>query len=75
MDTENTPNTDTLRFVSLRSPQLSDETQQDKRFVLAPEGLKNSHFINIILDNPGQSKQRLLKEYAATFEQSQDYVF
>jgi hypothetical protein len=74
MDTENTPTQTLFRFVSLRSPQLSDETQQDKRFVLAPEGLKNSHFYKHILDNPGQSKQRLLKEYAATFEQSQDYV-
>lgn len=71
---ENTPTQTLFRFVSLRSPQLSDENNQDKRFVLAPEELKNSHFYKHILDHPGQSKQRLLREYAGIFQQSPDYV-
>lgn len=71
---ENTPTQTLFRFVSLRSPQLSDENDQDKRFVLAPEELKNSHFYKHILDHPGQSKQRLLREYAGIFQQSPDYV-
>ncbi|MCT2563394.1 hypothetical protein [Chryseobacterium herbae] len=71
---ENTPTQTLFRFVSLRSPQLSDENEQDKRFVLAPEELKSSHFYKHILDNPGQPKQRLLREYAGIFQQSPDYV-
>lgn len=71
---ENTPSQTLFRFVSLRSPQLSDENEQDKRFILAPEELKDSHFYKHILDNPGQPRKRLLKEYAGIFMQSPDYV-
>ncbi|WP_117616557.1 hypothetical protein [Chryseobacterium sp. JM1] len=71
---ENIPTQTLFRFVSLRSPQLSDEKEQDKRFVLAPEELKNSHFYKHVLDHPGQPKQRLLREYAGIFQQSPDYI-
>lgn len=71
---ENIPTQTLFRFVSLRSPQMSDENEQDKRFVLAPEELKSTHFYKHVLENPGQPKQRLLREYAGIFQQSPDYI-
>lgn len=71
---ENTPSQTLFRFMSLRSPQLSDENGQNMRFVLFPNELKNKHFYKYVLGNSGQSKEKLLKDYSRTFEQSSDYV-
>lgn len=44
---ENTPTQTLFRFVSLRSPQLSDDKDQDKRFILIPDVLKTDHHFYI----------------------------
>jgi hypothetical protein len=56
---ENTPSQTLFRFISLRSPQLSDENGQNMRFVLVPSELKSKHFYKHVLENPGQSKQKI----------------
>jgi hypothetical protein len=67
MDTENTPTQTLFRFVSLRSPQLSDENEQDKRFILAPQQLKDDDtFYRPVVEASG-SKRRKLLECAAAF--------
>ncbi|NML69829.1 hypothetical protein HHL23_08465 [Chryseobacterium sp. RP-3-3] len=64
---ENTPTQTLFRFVSLRSPQLSDENEQDKRFILAPQQLKDDGtFYKPVVEASG-SKRRKLLECAATF--------
>lgn len=67
---ENTPTQTLFRFVSMRSPQLSDEKKQDKRFVLMPDELKNDSNFYIPVTQGTGSKQKLLKESAADFETS-----
>ncbi|CEJ68013.1 hypothetical protein BN1195_00295 [Chryseobacterium oranimense G311] len=65
---ENTPTQTLFRFVSLRSPQLSDENDQDKRFILAPQQLKDDDtFYRPVVAASG-SKYRKLLECAAAFE-------
>jgi len=67
MDTENTPTQTLFRFVSLRSPQLSDENEQDKRFILVPQQLKDDDtFYRPVVEASG-SKHRKLLECAAAF--------
>ncbi|MGG5209245.1 hypothetical protein ACQWU4_09860 [Chryseobacterium sp. MIQD13] len=64
---ENTPTQTLFRFVSLRSPQLSDENEQDKRFILAPQQLKEDDtFYRPVVAASG-SKHRKLLECAASF--------
>ncbi|WP_185097277.1 hypothetical protein [Chryseobacterium glaciei] len=64
---ENTPTQTLFRFVSLRSPQLSDEKGQDKRFVLIPEELKDdTKFYKPVTEGTG-TKRKLLQERAAAY--------
>lgn len=63
-----------FRFVSLRAPQLSNEKEQDKRFVLAPSSLKGNHFFKSVIDNSGVPKQKQLLDYSRTFENSPDLL-
>jgi len=67
---ENTPSQTLFRFVSLRSPQLSDEKEQNKRFILIPETYKNDNTFYIPVVNAVGSKQRKLIECAAVFASS-----
>lgn len=71
---ENTPTQTLFRFVSLRSPQLSDDKEQNKRFVLIPEGLKNDNAFYIPVTTGTGSKQRLLKERAEIYTQNTDCI-
>lgn len=64
---ENTPSQTLFRFVSLRSPQLSDETKNDKRFITIPEELKNDNAFYVPVVNGTGSKQRLLQTCAANY--------
>jgi hypothetical protein len=67
---ENTPTQTLFRFVSLRSPQLSDEKDQDKRFVLMPEDVKtDSHFYFPVKNGAGKKRDLLLAQ-ASTFAAS-----
>ncbi|MDQ0783947.1 hypothetical protein [Chryseobacterium sp. W4I1] len=67
MDTENTPTQTLFRFVSLRSPQLSDENEQSKRFMLAPQQLKDDETFYKPVVNAVGSKHRKRIECAAAF--------
>ncbi len=64
---ENTPSQTLFRFVSLRSPQLSDETKNDKRFITIPEELKSDNAFYVPVVNGTGSKQRLLQNCAANY--------
>jgi len=71
---ENTPTQTLFRFVSLRSPQLSNEKDQDKRFILYPEAMKtDTVFYKPIIDGNG-SKQKLLRERAEVFKTNADRI-
>ncbi|WP_415325084.1 hypothetical protein [Chryseobacterium sp. MMS23-Vi53] len=64
---ENTPTQTLFRFVSLRSPELSDEKDQNKRFVLMSDEVKtDSHFYYPVKDGSGTKRQLLLAQ-ASTF--------
>lgn len=64
---ENTPSQTLFRFVSLRSPQLSDDTKNDKRFITIPEELKQDDAFYIPVVNGTGSKQRLLQTCATNY--------
>ncbi|MCA6066942.1 hypothetical protein JI747_007120 [Chryseobacterium sp. RG1] len=69
---ENTPTQTLFRFVSLRSPQLSDDKDQDKRFILIPDVLKtDTHFYVPVTTGTGTKKELLqgsAENYAASSE-------
>jgi hypothetical protein len=69
---ENTQTQTLFRFVSLRSPQLSDDKGQNKRFILAPERLKNDNVFYIPVTTGTGSKLKLLQTAAANFKNSAD---
>ncbi|WP_126653133.1 hypothetical protein [Chryseobacterium aureum] len=71
---DNTPSQTLFRFISLRSPQQSEDKEQDKRFILAPEKLKHYHFYKYVLGVPGTPRQQSLNEYARTYEQNQECI-
>ncbi len=64
---ENTPSQTLFRFVSLRSPELSDDTKQDKRFIVIPQDLKNDTTFYVPVVNGTEAKQKLLQTCAASF--------
>ncbi|WP_223598267.1 hypothetical protein [Chryseobacterium sp. GVT01B] len=64
---ENTPSQTLFRFVSLRSPELSDDTQQDKRFIVIPQDLKNDNAFYVPVVNGTGLKQKLLQTCAANY--------
>ncbi|MET3536661.1 hypothetical protein [Chryseobacterium limigenitum] len=71
---ENTPTQTLFRFVSLRSPQLSDEKGQDKRFVLIPEELKDdTKFYKPVTEGTG-TKRKLLQERATAYEPTAECI-
>ncbi|WP_449386724.1 hypothetical protein [Chryseobacterium lineare] len=71
---ENTPTQTLFRFVSLRSPQLSDEKNQEKRFILFPEAMKtDTVFYKPVTEGTG-SKQKLLHERAEVFKTNADRI-
>lgn len=71
---ENTPTQTLFRFVSLRSPQLSDEKNQEKRFILFPEAMKtDTIFYKPVTEGTG-SKQKLLHERAEVFKTNADRI-
>lgn len=67
---ENTPTQTLFRFVSLRSPQLSDEKEQNLRFILIPEDVKNdpdnNSFYKFVTAGTS-SKRELLRECASAY--------
>ncbi|WP_336962369.1 hypothetical protein [Chryseobacterium contaminans] len=67
MPVENTPSQTLFRFVSLRSPQLSDDTKNDKRFITIPNELKSDDAFYVPVINGTGSKQRLLQTCAANY--------
>lgn len=71
---ENTPSQTLFRFVSLRSPQLSDDTKKDKRFITIPEELKNDDAFYVPVVNGTGSKQKLLQTCAANYANSIDCI-
>ncbi|WP_426481201.1 hypothetical protein [Chryseobacterium sp. R2ACT005] len=64
---ENTPSQTLFRFVSLRSPELSDDTKQDKRFIVIPQDLKNDNAFYVPVVNGTGTKQKLLQTCAANY--------
>ncbi|WP_228409943.1 hypothetical protein [Chryseobacterium viscerum] len=64
---ENTPSQTLFRFVSLRNPELSDDTKQDKRFIVIPQDLKNNNAFYVPVVNGTGSKQKLLQTCAASY--------
>ncbi|MPS64076.1 MAG: hypothetical protein DI622_00915 [Chryseobacterium sp.] len=64
---ENTPTQTLFRFVSLRSPELSDDKNQDKRFVLVPDALKTDNHFYIPVTTGVGAKKDLLKRYAVDY--------
>ncbi|WEK69012.1 MAG: hypothetical protein P0Y62_14300 [Candidatus Chryseobacterium colombiense] len=71
---ENTPTQTLFRFVSLRSPQLSDDKDQDKRFILIPDVLKaDNHFYIPVTTGTG-TKKDLLKRYAADYKVTSECI-
>ncbi|WP_426476647.1 hypothetical protein ACP3T3_15105 [Chryseobacterium sp. CBSDS_008] len=64
---ENTPLQTLFRFVSLRNPELSDDTKQDKRFIVAPQDLKNDNAFYVPVVNGAGTKQKLLQTCAANY--------
>ncbi|MFY7814866.1 MAG: hypothetical protein ACOVRK_06695, partial [Chryseobacterium taeanense] len=71
---ENTPTQTLFRFVSLRSPQLSDEKDQDKRFILFPEAMKTDAVFYKPVTEGTESKQKLLRERAEVFKTNADRI-
>jgi hypothetical protein len=71
---ENTPTQTLFRFVSLRSPQLSDEKDQDKRFILFPEAMKTDAVFYKPVTEGTKSKQKLLRERAEVFKTNADRI-
>lgn len=63
-----------FRFVSLRSPQLSDEKDQNRRFILIPEDFKNDETFYVPVTTGAGSKQKLLKQKASDFESNPDRI-
>ena len=64
---ENTPTQTLFRFVSLRSPELSDDTEQNNRFVVIPNGLtSDDKFYKPAAEATG-SKQEVLRAKAAEY--------
>jgi hypothetical protein len=60
---ENTPTQTLFRFVSLRSPQLSDENEHTRRFILMPGEVKSDgHFYPQVTAGTGSKRQLLLAE-------------
>ncbi|WP_117590797.1 hypothetical protein [Chryseobacterium sp. Leaf405] len=60
---ENTPTQTLFRFVSLRSPQLSDENEHTRRFILMPDEVKSDgHFYPQVTAGTGSKRQLLLAE-------------
>lgn len=74
MSTNNQASQTLFRFVSLRSPQLSDDKGQDKRFVLAPKELKDAHFYKYVLQHPNELRIRSLNQYAETYSQNPECI-
>ncbi|WP_336719987.1 hypothetical protein [Chryseobacterium indologenes] len=64
---ENTPSQTLFRFVSLRSPELSDDTKQDKRFIVIPQALKNDNAFYVPVTNGIGTKQKLLQTCATNY--------
>ncbi|WP_185095012.1 hypothetical protein [Chryseobacterium taiwanense] len=67
---ENTPTQTLFRFVSLRSPQLSDDKDQDKRFILIPDVLKTDNHFYIPVTTGTGTKKELLKGSAENYSTS-----
>jgi len=65
---ENTPTQTLFRFVSLRSPQLSDDKGLNKRFILIPESLKDDLVFYKPVTMGTGSKRKLLQTSAASFK-------
>ncbi len=71
---ENTPTQTLFRFVSLRSPQLSDEKDQDKRFVFMPQEVKtDGHFYTPVTTGIGVKRQLLLTQ-ASSYSLSPEFI-
>lgn len=71
---ENTPTQTLFRFVSLRSPQLSDEKDQDKRFVFMPQEVKTGgHFYTPVTTGIGVKRQLLLTQ-ASSYSLSPEFI-
>lgn len=64
---ENTPTQTLFRFTSLRSPQLSDDKDQNKRFVLIPQDLKDDTRFYKPVTEGTRPKRVLLQERAAAY--------
>ncbi|WES96470.1 hypothetical protein P2W68_16680 [Chryseobacterium arthrosphaerae] len=58
---ENTPSQTLFRFISLRSPELSDDTKQDKRFITIPDELKSDNAFYVPVVNGIGSKKSCYK--------------
>ncbi|WP_267406652.1 MULTISPECIES: hypothetical protein [unclassified Chryseobacterium] len=71
---ENTPSQTLFRFVSLRSPQLSDDKNQDKKFVLMPQEVKETGYFYSPVTNGTGSKKKLLLTEAANYATSSDCI-
>lgn len=71
---ENTPTQTLFRFVSVRSPQISDEKDQNKRFILIPSELKDDNkFYKPVTEGSG-SKRKLLQECAALYANNTECI-
>lgn len=71
---ENTPSQTLFRFVSLRSPELSDDTKKDKRFIVIPQDLKNDNAFYVPVVNGTGAKQKLLKTCAANYANNPERI-
>lgn len=67
---ENTPTQTLFRMVSLRSPQLSDDEKQDKRFVLIPQALKTDTNFYVPVTTGTGTKRDLLRRYAQDYKET-----
>ncbi|WP_292010758.1 hypothetical protein [Chryseobacterium sp.] len=64
---ENTPTQTLFRFVSLRSPELTDDTEQNNRFVVIPSGLTSDDKFYKPAAEATSSKQEVLRTKAAEY--------
>ncbi|WBV59459.1 hypothetical protein PFY12_10355 [Chryseobacterium camelliae] len=71
---ENTPTQTLFRFVSLRSPQLSDDKDQDKRFILIPDVLKTDNHFYIPVTTGTGTKKSLLRGAAENYTASSQCI-
>ncbi|WP_343681062.1 hypothetical protein [Chryseobacterium arthrosphaerae] len=71
---ENTPSQTLFRFVSLRSPELSDDTKQDKRFITVPDELKSDNAFYVPVVNGIGPKDKLLKARATNYASNADCI-